>query len=484
MKHSNTFAWLFAAILFTHNSATFAGDTGASSKLPDKPIIETKTEANPLCFLDGKLCFDVQDRLRFEARENTFDFNDSVDALNDDSFLLQRFRIGAAFKPTDWLKFYAQGQDTREFFSERPNIPGALGAEGDDTFDLRQGYVQIGPKSWNITAGRQTLVYGDERLIGTSDWNNFGRTFDAVKLYFETGKMTTIDLFTSTVVNIYRHSFDQSDLFNGTETHRDLVFSGIYFSTGAVEPITLDFYALGLDQARGNDANFEGILGLPPAGSAGGNPMARTDFVTLGTRIKGDPKKLGGFEYEGEFAFQKGEVADLDLTAFAAHIGGGYNFDCPWKPRLFAEYNFATGDDNPTDSDNGTFQNLFPTNHKFYGFMDLFSWQNLHNPELSLKAKPYKQVGLEADLHGFWLADTNDAWYRANGVTKVRPITPASRNADSYVGAETDLVITYQPVKFLTLVAGYSHFFAGDYLKATGPSDDADFGYVQSTVSF
>jgi len=321
-------------------------------------------------------------------------------------------------------------------------------------------------------------------LIGTSDWNNFGRTFDAVKLYFETGKMTTIDLFTSTVVNIYRHSFDQSDLFNGTETHRDLVFSGIYFSTGAVEPITLDFYALGLDQARGNDANFEGILGLPPAGSAGGNPMARTDFVTLGTRIKGDPKKLGGFEYEGEFAFQKGEVADLDLTAFAAHIGGGYNFDCPWKPRLFAEYNFATGDDNPTDSDNGTFQNLFPTNHKFYGFMDLFSWQNLHNPELSLKAKPYKQVGLEADLHGFWLADTNDAWYRANGVTKVRPITPASRNADSYVGAETDLVITYQPVKFLTLVAGYSHFFAGDYLKATGPSDDADFGYVQSTVSF
>ncbi len=116
--------------------------------------------------------------------------------------------------------------------------------------------------------------------------------------------------------------------------------------------------------------------------------------------------------------------------------------------------------------------------------MDLFSWQNLHNPELSLKAKPCKQVGLEADLHGFWLADTNDAWYRANGVTKVRPITPASRNADSYVGAETDLVITYQPVKFLTLVAGYSHFFAGDYLKATGSSDDADFGYVQGTVSF
>ena len=260
--------------------SAIAGDalTDAKSTAPPPPI--EKKEANPLCFFDGKLCFDVQDRLRFEARENTFDFNDSVDALTDDSFLLQRFRIGAAFKPTDWLKFYAQGQDTREFFSERPNIPGALGAEGDDTFDLRQGYIQIGPKSWNITAGRQTLAYGDERLIGTSDWNNFGRTFDAVKLHFETGKMTTIDLFTSTVVNIYRHSFDQSDLFNGTETHRDLVFSGIYFSTGAFEATTLDLYALGLDQARGNDSNLEGSLTIPPAGSAGGNPLARTDFVT------------------------------------------------------------------------------------------------------------------------------------------------------------------------------------------------------------
>ena len=116
--------------------------------------------------------------------------------------------------------------------------------------------------------------------------------------------------------------------------------------------------------------------------------------------------------------------------------------------------------------------------------MDLFSWQNLHNPELSLKAKPCKQVGLEADFHGFWLANTNDAWYRANEVTKVRPITPASRNASSYVGSELDLLVTYQPLKFLNIWAGYSHFFAGDYLNATGPSDDADFGYVQATISF
>jgi hypothetical protein len=108
----------------------------------------------------------------------------------------------------------------------------------------------------------------------------------------------------------------------------------------------------------------------------------------------------------------------------------------------------------------------------------------MHNPELSLRVKPTDKLTVQLDGHAFWLATTDDAWYRANGVTKVRPLTPAARNANNYCGSEIDLVVTYQPVKFLTLLAGYSHFFAGDYLRDTGPADDADFGYVQATLSF
>ncbi|HEY6207257.1 MAG TPA: alginate export family protein [Chthoniobacterales bacterium] len=480
LKHSREIAGAVAAILFGCSCISFAGPTS-----PPAITVQKAPEANPLCFADGKLCFDVQDRLRFEVRENNFDFNDSIDSLTDDSFLLQRFRIGAAFKPLDWLKFYAQGQDTREFFSDRPNIPGAMGAEGDDTFDFRQGYIQVGPKEWNLTLGRQTLAYGDERLVGPSDWNNFGRTFDAAKLHFELSKTTSVDLFASTPAVIYRHSYDQSDLFNGDELHRDLVFSGIYFTTGALPPVTLDLYVFGLDQDRGNDSNLEGTLTLPPAGSAGGNVLDRTDFATLGTRIKGDPKKLDGFEFEGEFALQAGTVANLDLLAVATHAGAGYNFlKCPWKPRIFAEYNFASGDDDPTDGDDGTFQNLFPTAHKFYGFMDLFGWQNIHNPALDFRVKPHEKLTVDVWTNAFWLVTTNDSLYRKNGLTRVRPLTPLAQAADNYAGTELDLTFTYQPVKFLAFQAGYSHFFAGDYLSDTGAGDDADFGYVQAMVSF
>ena len=57
-------------------------------------------------------------------------------------------------------------------------------------------------------------------------------------------------------------------------------------------------------------------------------------------------------------------------------------------------------------------------------------------------------------------------------------------DAPNYVGSEIDLLITYQPVKSLVFWVGYSHFFAGSYVCATGPCDDADFGYAQATVNF
>jgi Alginate export len=465
-----------STLFLLFSTAVFAG-VAELATTPSKAVVpEKKAEANPLCFMDGKICFDIQERFRFEGRENTFDFNSDVDSLTDDTFFLNRFRIGLAYKPVDWLKFYVQGQDAQEWDSDRPDIPGAMGAEGDDNFDLRQLYVQIGTKPVSLTLGRQVLQYGDERLIGPGEWNNITKTWDAAKIQI-TQPLFTVDIFAASIVNIYRDSINLSDLFNGSEMHRDQIFSGIYASSSFLNFQTSDFYVLFLDQEVPNPtapaitspATFTGLTGK------------RTDFVTVGTRLKGDPKKLHGWEYEGEFAFEGGRVADLNLNAFAAHVGFGYNFDALWKPRLWLEYNFATGDHDPTDGRIETFQNLFPSNHPKYGFMDLFSWQNLHDLEFSVKAKPCKPVGLEADFHSFWLANTNDSWYRANGVTRVRPITPG---ADPHVGDEIDLLVTYQPVKWLNIWAGYSHFFTGKYVADTGPSDDADFGYVQATFTF
>ena len=173
---------LFAAALLIGNSiCSLAGEVVTEQK----KIVTVRTESNPLCILDGRICFDLEERFRWEIRENNFDFDDSVNSLTDDNWFLQRARIGILIKPCDWFRIYAQGQDSREIDSDRPDIPGLFGAEGDDTFDLRQAWLEFGnSKEFPLTikVGRQILSYGDERLIGAFDWNNIGRTFDAVKL--------------------------------------------------------------------------------------------------------------------------------------------------------------------------------------------------------------------------------------------------------------------------------------------------------------
>jgi len=460
-----------------------------------KALLEKAPEKNPLCFLDGKLCFDIEERLRWEIRENNFDFDDSVDALTDDNWFLQRARIGAKLTLTSWLKVYAQAQDSREINSDRPDLPGLFAAEGDDAFDLRQGWVEFGdPKEFPLTlkVGRQILSYGDERLIGAFDWNNIGRTFDAVKFRWEQ-KAWALDAFASSVVVPERGSYNQSDLFNGNETDREQLFSGLYFSTTAIGPQVTDLYVLHLHE----NANPRFAQ----------NPLGDTNFFTFGLRMKSKPgafastpqsglskdgktmlpstaPKPVGVDYEAELAFQRGNVRGQDLTAFGAHAGFGYTFDFTTLPRFGVAYNYGSGDDDPTDRDIATFQNLFPTNHKFYGQLDAFSWQNMHDLEVSVKAQPIKAITLRAEYHAFWLATTDDVWYRANGVTAVRPLSPAARAADNYAGSEADFLVTWNVNKHLQVEGGYSHFFAGHYLDDTGRGDDADFGYLQAKLTF
>lgn len=444
-------------IALTAAGALFAGPPPAKQAAPVIP----PAAPNPLSFFDGKLTFDIEEKMRAEVRENNFDFNSGLNSLTDDSWLLQRARLGLLYKPTSWLRIYAQGQDLREIDSDRPNVIGQLGAEGDDTIDLLEGWLDIGdPTALSFRAGRQKLSFGDQRLVGPLEWLNPSRTFDALKLKYS-GKTYTFDLFASSVVPFVDSEFNQSDFTNSDST-RDQIFSGAYLATQWVSiNKTTDFYAFHLSESQlAGDVNF----------------------VTLGTLWKGDPKKLSGWDYTTEMAFQVGTFQDKDLTAFAGHWEVGYNWlNTGWKPRLALQYNYGTGDSNAKDGKVGTFQNLFPTNHLFYGFMDTTGWANMHNPQINLSLWPTAKLKLMLDYHLYWMADSADAWYRVNGVTRVRPI---NANASSYRGSEFDVTAIYKVNKNLSLQAGYSVFFAGAYLNDTGAADDAHFGYAQIQINF
>ncbi len=96
---------------------------------------------------------------------------------------------------------------------------------------------------------------------------------------------------------------------------------------------------------------------------------------------------------------------------------------------------------------------------------------------------PIKRIKILSGIHSFWLDDTHDAWY--NCYKKVQRYDPTG-NADSFVGNELDLLITYNPhyTKNVIFKAFYGHFFASSYVDDTGKSDDADYFYLQLEYRF
>lgn len=414
---------------------------------------QTAAAPNPLSFADGRVLFGIEDQTRFEYRDNNYDFNSGLRTINDDSWLLNRFRLSMQLKPADWLTFYVQGQDAREIASDRADIPGLLGAEGDNPFDLRQLYVEIGDAKvspLSLKVGRQVLLYGDQRLIGPLEWSNISRTFDAVKLRYTGKDGLWVDAFVSSVVVIDRFGMDDSD--------KDSLLSGLYAHIPTLGIQDTELYALYFDDTNRND-----------------------HFLTLGTHWKSMPGKLGPWDYETEFVVQTGTAGGRDLSAFASYVEGGYTFQQPWKPRLGLEYSYASGDGNAADNKQGAFQNLFPTNHLHYGLMDVFSWSNIHDVALHLSAKPTAKLTTSLDYHVLWLADTADIWRRANATTAVRPANAAASN---YAGSELDLLMAYAINTNFNVTLGYSHFFAGTYLSDAGAGSDADFVYLMTGIKF
>ena len=78
-------------------------------------------------------------------------------------------------------------------------------------------------------------------------------------------------------------------------------------------------------------------------------------------------------DYNVEAAIQRGSLGTDTISAWAGHALFGRTMPIGSKTyRAFGEYNYASGDDTPTDGVRGTFDQLYPTPHDKYGLADQF----------------------------------------------------------------------------------------------------------------
>ncbi len=444
--------------------------------------------------------YEVKDGYGIPGVPGSVDFRaHNADVANDYFLERIRFRAGYADK---WWSALVEGEsslaqsDQRWAYANNPFVPGTVAKKGDgpeaDSIELHQAFVAVGNHKEfpvSLKVGRMELSYGEERLIGAVGWNNIGRTFDAAKVRWQ-NEWFGVDLFAS------RPVIPQNGVFDGPNDYD--FFSGFYATSLKVPKNILDVYFL----AR--NASPQAAAAVPSPQFP--QPSAR-DIYTVGFRLKSKPGDLGPWDYSLESAYQFGNFVDkrpglltptqrLDQSAYMVAAQGGYTFADVWAtPRLGLEYDFSSGDRNPFDAHHETFDNLFPTNHKFYGYMDFVSLENIHDVRATLSLKPTPRLSVALEGHGFWLANTHDSFYNVAGVarggTASTPGTGYGVNPryGNFVGTEIDLVAGYAVTRFAQVEAGYGHFFAGDYIAQSlaNPlfgSQDANYVYAQININF
>lgn len=406
---------------------------------------------------------DVELRHRFESR-NDLDFD--ATSSDNDGINLGRTRVGVTLKPTDQLKLYYLFQDSRLWDTDTISSK----SKYENWHDAKKLYVKyknafefepIGLKGASFIIGRQGLSYGKERLIGDPDWGNVGQAFDAFKGIFKFEDFQ-IDVFGgNTVDKKTPREFD--DLYEGGSKDRLIGYYAMYHG---FENVELEQYLL---TRKTNKAKTFG-----PSASG------ELDEFTAGGRIYG-PIGETGFDYEFEGAYQWGDMESLDISAWMTAAVLGYNIDHEWDPRVELAVDYASGDHDKSDDERNTFDNLYPNEHDRLGIMDRVSLQNVNHYGLSASAKPTDKLKLKSGLHWFYLDSQNDYLYDANR-KKIRSTTGSAYSR--YVGSEIDLIAKYALCEYADLEVGYSHFFAGSNLEDSGEEDDADFGYVQTTLKF
>jgi hypothetical protein len=377
-------------------------------------------------------------------------------AGTDDSYLLDRLRVNVGIQAEEWLGFFAEVQDSQIFFNHQ--IANANPYE--DKWTLWQAYAQAGSDTGfaDVLAGRQVLRFGDERVIGPSDWTNVGRTFNVTRFDFHPNGYK-VSVFASSVV-----PGENTDLHNALPGNN---LYGVYGSFQNVVP-RADFEPYVLWRVAPSSSELPETL-----------KRGHLNEVTIGLHWKGTLP--AAFDYDTEFDGQTGSLGASSVRAWAGYAAVGKTFSkAGATPRVFLEGNYASGTKNPSGRNWNTFDQIYPSNHDKFGFADVVGRRNLVQFRTGIEEKPTTKWMFKQAFEGYWLATSNDNFYASGGSIAVA----AHPGANPHIGNELDLVAGYQPTRGVNFGFGYARMFAGQFLQTTTKGHDYSYPYAYFEYNF
>lgn len=406
----------------------------------------------------------LENRTRFESYDHPWRANQAIGNGRTDAQLPLRSRLRFGLGGNGPLRFLFEGQDARSHLN---NDPGDFrDTTTVDKFDILQLFGSLTLKNTlgsglrtDFHFGRWTSDFGRRRLIARSNFRNASSAFDGFHWQIGREKLWRLRAFVAEPVVRDEVRLDR-------ESDKS-IFWGTYFESRHVPWFQIDAYYLGLNDRRvANAANH------------------RT-YSTFGGRLYKDPKP-GELDYEIETAWQTGTRGVTDHFAYLQHFELGYMFNYPWTPRVVFQYEYASGDRQPGDNQDGSFDTLFGARNFEYHRTSIwgpFSRTNLNSPGWRVTVVPASGWMLEVKHRVWFLAQSKD-FFGSSG------LRDPTGQAGTSLGQDVELRAQWEVSSNLDFDVGYAHWFKGSYFDSpailpqmpAGGNKDSDYFFAAMRV--
>lgn len=368
-----------------------------------------------------------------------------------DGYLLQRLTLQADLHLGERVRIFVEGISGLEWDNDRPSPP-----VQDDPADLQFAFIDVVPwltdtQKLTMRFGRFGMSFGSGRLVATRAAPNIPFKFDGVELLYEREGWQA-QAFLTRPGEERTDGFDQED--------DETTFWGAYLThwMDAQHSQGFDLYYFGL--ARENSVYASG--------------QANQHRHSPGLRLFGEKN---GWDWDFEGVVQFGSFGSDEIFAWTASIDAGYSWkETPWQPRLGFKFDVASGDRDPNDGRQETFDPLF-FKSGYFNDASLLRPSNIIDVHPTLTVAPTSNIQVSTGVDVFWRYSTQDAIYDPPGFIQI----PVTDNRSRYLGTALDVNLTWRLQRHALLSTSYVYFFTDNYVRSAGGGGT---GYFSATLSF
>ena len=394
----------------------------------------------------GQFSMEIQIRPRAEFRNGAFTLR--TEESEPAFFISQRSRLSAYYSKSK-LKIGFGLQNIRVWGSS----PQITITEGNNTMVNEAWLAYQFTSELQIKAGRQALVYDDERIIGGLDWHQAGRWHDVLLTEYTPGDWK---IHLALGYNQDRENILNNDYSAPGNHYKSIQMLWVGKPLG--DRYKASFLALntGFEDTTSNNQNF---------------------MYTLGGNFY---KTNGKLRFTSTFYYQAGKTFnDLDVNAFMGAFYGSLAIANGLGVLFGTDYLSGDSyfiDENETGGETNSFNPLYGTHHKFYGYMDYF-----------YVISPHRNTGLWDKYAGLTWKATNKTNLRLaghffNSAGNIGLTDDVQYG--TYLGTEIDLTFAVKISEQLSINGGYSQMFATNSMETLkGGDSDLSQNWVWLMVS-